>query len=523
MPAIGSVVAPSSPRVRPFSTTNGPTPTTVTIDGFEASASTSTKKQAERALSHLGHHPGTVDGTFSRNTRHALEVFQEARGLAVTGSLDAATFDALLDAEAKAHNGVQSAGLVSSGVKTVEQRLRRLGYDVGSVDNVFDTRTAAAVRAFKADQGIDVSPALGQHGREVLKGEVQKLAHAPWRTRIKDTAAHGRADDVVTTAARSGITAGDTGRAVATVQRHLRSAGYDPKSTAGTFDARTEGMVREFQRKSGLRDTGVVDTRTWSKLQQAQTESTSATSPSQRRGERSDAVKRTEQMLKKLGFNPGRVDGLYDTKTQKALDAFRRSYRLSGRGQGVGPTTLQKLRAATKAAVTSSQLVRIMPGLEASRARELLPHLNRAMAEFGITTTARKAAFLAQLGHESVSLRYFEEIASGAAYEGRRDLGNTHPGDGVRYKGRGPIQLTGRANYRSVGHALGLPLEAHPTMAAQKNVGFRTAGYFWRSHGLNALADRGDFDAISRAINGGTNGLQSRRDYFARARAVLGA
>jgi putative chitinase len=156
-----------------------------------------------------------------------------------------------------------------------------------------------------------------------------------------------------------------------------------------------------------------------------------------------------------------------------------------------------------------------------SKARAYLPLLNRAMAEAHITTRQRKAMFLAQLAHESVQLRFMEEIASGAEYEGRRDLGNTHPGDGVRYKGRGPIQLTGRANYRAAGRALGLPLEANPKMAARPSVGFRTAAWFWKTHGLNALADRGDFVGVTRRINGGTNGLSSRQAYYRRALKVI--
>jgi putative chitinase len=101
-----------------------------------------------------------------------------------------------------------------------------------------------------------------------------------------------------------------------------------------------------------------------------------------------------------------------------------------------------------------------MPNLGQAKASQYLPHLNRALGEGQINTCKRKSAFLAQIAHESAQLRYFEEIASGAAYEGRRDLGNTQPGDGRRFKGRGPIQLTGRANYQRAGQALGLNLVA---------------------------------------------------------------
>lgn len=154
------------------------------------------------------------------------------------------------------------------------------------------------------------------------------------------------------------------------------------------------------------------------------------------------------------------------------------------------------------------------PGIAAREA----PLAEAAMIEFGITTNARAQMFLAQVLHESAGLRYFEEIASGAAYEGRRDLGNLQRGDGVRYKGRGPIQLTGRSNYKWAAGRLGLPLEAQPALAAQHAIGWRIAGLYWQSRGLNELADRGEFLTITKRINGGFNGLADRKRYLLRLR-----
>jgi predicted chitinase len=160
----------------------------------------------------------------------------------------------------------------------------------------------------------------------------------------------------------------------------------------------------------------------------------------------------------------------------------------------------------------------IVAGVRPSVSRVEAPLAEAAMVEFSITSQARAEMFLAQVLHESGALAFFEEIASGAAYEGRTDLGNTHPGDGRRYKGRGPIQLTGRANYRWAGGRLGLDLEGQPQLAARHDVGWRIAGLYWKSHGLNELADRGDFLAITKRINGGTNGLASRQLYLRRLR-----
>jgi predicted chitinase len=156
-------------------------------------------------------------------------------------------------------------------------------------------------------------------------------------------------------------------------------------------------------------------------------------------------------------------------------------------------------------------------GVPAAIAAREAPRATAAILEHGITTRRRAAYFLAQVLHESGRLRWFEELASGAAYEGRRDLGNTRPGDGRRYKGRGPIQLTGRANYRIAGQALQLPLEDRPTLASQHAVGWRIATWYMSTRELNELADRRDFVGVTRRINGGTNGLADR---FACVRAV---
>jgi predicted chitinase len=167
--------------------------------------------------------------------------------------------------------------------------------------------------------------------------------------------------------------------------------------------------------------------------------------------------------------------------------------------------------------VTPAQLQRIVPSLTSAKAAEVAPHLNRAMKEANISTPERKAAFIAQLAHESGGFKYNQEIASGAAYEGRRDLGNTQPGDGKRFKGRGYIQLTGRANYAAAGKALGLDLVNNPELAAKPENAARVAAWYWNSRGLNKLADQGNFDGITKRINGGYNGKADRDAYHARA------
>ena len=130
------------------------------------------------------------------------------------------------------------------------------------------------------------------------------------------------------------------------------------------------------------------------------------------------------------------------------------------------------------------------------------PFLAAAMRECDITTKARAEMFLAQLFHESIMLSTFEEIASGAAYEGRKDLGNVQRGDGVRFKGRGPIQVTGRANYKWMSDKLGVDFVTQPKLLATPRYGYRAAAQFWTRAKLNAKADKGDFEGVTRSING---------------------
>jgi putative chitinase len=143
------------------------------------------------------------------------------------------------------------------------------------------------------------------------------------------------------------------------------------------------------------------------------------------------------------------------------------------------------------------------------------------LASFQIDTLLRIAHFLAQTCHESAGFRTTEEFASGDAYEGRADLGNTHPGDGRRYKGRGLIQLTGRFNYQKYGNLIGVDLVDDPERAGDPQLSLKLACEYWDQNHLNALADNDDLITITRRINGGLNGLDDRRALLVRAKAVL--
>lgn len=156
------------------------------------------------------------------------------------------------------------------------------------------------------------------------------------------------------------------------------------------------------------------------------------------------------------------------------------------------------------------------------RAAELALAANVHFRTTGILDNLQRLAhFMAQLMHESANFRYMEEIASGAAYENRADLGNVQPGDGVRFKGRGPIQITGRANYRKFGRQIGIDIENHPEIAAVPSVGLMLACAYWCDRELNAKADADDVVGITKAINGGTNGLADRKQKLGIMKGLL--
>ncbi len=151
----------------------------------------------------------------------------------------------------------------------------------------------------------------------------------------------------------------------------------------------------------------------------------------------------------------------------------------------------------------------------------LSPVFAPTLDEYHINTTLRIAHFMGQVAHECAGFRTTEEFASGAAYEGREDLGNIHDGDGKRYKGRGLIQLTGRANYREIGAKMGLPLEDEPELAAEPAISLKIACEYWKKRNINTPSDIDDLIKVTRLVNGGLNGLEDRREYLRKAKNAL--
>lgn len=166
-----------------------------------------------------------------------------------------------------------------------------------------------------------------------------------------------------------------------------------------------------------------------------------------------------------------------------------------------------------------------------NRMKFLMP-LNYTLAQYEIDTIPRVASFLAQITHESGSLHYVEEIASGSAYNNRSDLGNTLPEAleiaklhdtevGKFYKGHGLIQITGYSNHLAVSRALGIDAVNNPTILCKPQYAALSAGWFWNKHKLNEFADQDRFTAMTKVINGGTNGIIDRKRWYRNNLEVL--
>ena len=147
--------------------------------------------------------------------------------------------------------------------------------------------------------------------------------------------------------------------------------------------------------------------------------------------------------------------------------------------------------------------------------------LTRYMVKYEINTLERMSMFLSNVIHESGSLRYVKELASGAAYEGRKNLGNVVAGDGIRYKGRGLIQVTGRANYNKISKDTGIMFISNPELLEAPEYAAMSACWFWDSNNLNKVADSGDFKEVVKIINGGYNGWIDRVQWYNHTKKIL--
>jgi putative chitinase len=171
--------------------------------------------------------------------------------------------------------------------------------------------------------------------------------------------------------------------------------------------------------------------------------------------------------------------------------------------------------------ITEQDLLRLAPTGNRQIIRSLIGPLNKYLPQYGISTKLRVSHFMAQACWECDHFRTMTEYASGQGYEGRADLGNIYKGDGVKFKGRGIFQCTGRANYTSYGAKLGLDLVSNPTLAAIPEVSVRIACEYWKAKGLSYFADQNNGREITRRINGGYNHLSQRMALLAKAMTLF--
>lgn len=219
-----------------------------------------------------------------------------------------------------------------------------------------------------------------------------------------------------------------------------------------------------------------------------------------------------KKMQEKLGI---KADGAFGPGTEAKVKEWQSANGLAADGV-VGDITWAKMGLPVAAPVADAGELKISK-LQGIIPANVLAQIPDTAAKFNITTNLRLAHFLAQCAHESGNFKFVVEFASGSAYEGRKDLGNTQPGDGVKFKGRGYVQLTGRANYGKFSQFIDEDCVANPDLVSSKYP-LASAAFFFNSNGLWSVCDRGSDDAavtsVTKRVNGGTNGLAERMMYF---------
>ena len=231
-------------------------------------------------------------------------------------------------------------------------------------------------------------------------------------------------------------------------------------------------------------------------------------------GSKGDDVKKLQT---KLGLT---ADGSFGPKTEAAVKVWQKANGLKDNGV-VDDTTWGKMFGSTQT-IKEDVVITPVTGLNINKLKGLVPdsvlsQIPETAKKFNITTNLRLAHFLSQCAHESGNWKYKLEIASGKAYEGRKDLGNTQEGDGVRFKGRGYIQCTGRANYKKFSDFIGEDCVSNPDLIANKYP-LASAGFFFNSNKLCVICDLGFTDdvvtKVTKRVNGGVNGLSDRLKHF---------
>lgn len=263
-----------------------------------------------------------------------------------------------------------------------------------------------------------------------------------------------------------------------------------------------------------------------------------------RKGMQGHIVKLWQEFLYENGYEEtnGHINGDFDINTEKATIQFQVVNSLKVDGI-VGPKTLSKAKeqgfeipvTEYESGISFEQLCYVMRETKNHILEKHLKYCNDTLQKYNINNALRIQHFLAQIAHESMGLKYMSEIASGQAYEGRKDLGNIYPGDGKKFKGHGPIQITGRANHTDYFNFIGRPdlIETPEILETDLELCWGASGWFWLTRGLNEVADNDDGSIsifriqnkalckITKIINGGYRGLTERVWYLTRAKEII--
>lgn len=313
-----------------------------------------------------GVYNGPISGTFDAATEAALKAFQAAKGLEPTGEVGRSTLKALRSVDVFVDKGFKQKaveGQRGNDILQAEQKLAKLGFNPGTVDGIYDAKTAKAVAQYrKADRAVADSPkSIGADFFENLTKDAKAFDHAPsLRRDTTNLAAHRRADAVTGDRARSPehLQLGDRGAGIKNLEQTLEKAGFEIGRADGRFGSRTEAAVKAFQKSVGLEQTGVVNGKTWKQLTKSWFAAKDGTSPAQRKGEVSRFVGKTERLLKDLGYRVGKLDGKFDTRLENAVKRFQGKLHLPATGE-VGRRTAAALKKAASGGEFAERVLKI--------------------------------------------------------------------------------------------------------------------------------------------------------------------
>ncbi len=308
----------------------------------------------QRHLRAAGLLSGAVSGTYDSVTQAAVAQLQSKKGLPATGEVDRATLQAVKAINKRVEPGFKTKaqrGERGRDILAAERALAKLGFLAPEeADGIYDRATQDGVLRLRradpklADKGVITE---GLYAR--LRQQARGYDHDAFRRRDigtkQEVAAHRRLDDRTAKAAArgEGLGVGAEGRAVENAERHLEAAGYDLGKANASFGRRTEAALKAFQRQAGLEETGRLNRATWAKLRGSLFAARSGTSPAQRTGEHSAAVKRSEKMLAELGWKGVKADGVFDRGTERTVRGFQKKRGLEVTGE-INDRTFKALR-----------------------------------------------------------------------------------------------------------------------------------------------------------------------------------